>query len=892
MRESVRQVREEPAEPGRPGKPAGPEAPGRRPPQQEAAGAATAAGPGSEAGPGAGAGAGAEAEAEGRDRRLVLPAFPGTAGYGALRRALTKLGLRHAADVLRPPRSAPHRGFHVVGGLWFPGRGPDARLAVDPGFLEESRNRWQASGDSRAPEAVAVLRTLAAAVDRDPAALHRIVLYQLSCLLVDGEGGPTAGAARALGVHPDDAGLLADAVAAGFPPSGRVRRAAEEIADAWQESRLVRAGQLAAALPAAPADPVLSALLAEVRRATDSVERLMADARALVRRGRPHEAAAAWLAAAQKAVDDPRARTGLLGAAVLAADADAEREGTEGGAPGGDPGTGARDGVRAAVSAGGVRVTWSPAPHGAVPYGGPAPWYRTVRFPEGAPHKAVEVGEPGPGGAVSDPDPPTGRKLRYAVIPLRGDGVAGVPRVTPPVLVRPEVTRPKAVPVPGGIRLDWEVHPEAVEVAAVRRPAAGRGTTAASGAASGPTPVPCGLHGLVDRPLPPGRYHYLVSCAYVRGESREVVWSPGREVTARAVEWPSPVERLLVDGPDTSDAPGGPDTPGGPGGPGFPGGAADVVGAPRLRLSWPEPERGQVRLVHWHGRPAELGEDVSELLPELPPVRVPSPDATAGGDGNGDGNGDRDGDGEAPAVPGDGRPWSGTEFVPRPGARNRITAVSVLGGRAVAGASVLVETPGAVGDLMARRLDGDRIEVWFTWPEPAVLVLLRWEQDGGRRERRIPRSLCLGTGVVLPAGTGECRITVVPLPRPDADFAASGPAVTVLPAVPAHAAVPATAGTAVAVPSVAPAVAVAVPPAAPAVPAEAVTDTDTPEGGSPEGGAPEGGAPGAGSGSRDAAGASVPDGSPAAEPPGEEPPGEEPSGSSPGRRGWWRRSAR
>jgi hypothetical protein len=80
----------------------------------------------------------------------------------------------------------------------------------------------------------------------------------------------------------------------------------------------------------------------------------------------------------------------------------------------------------------------------------------------------------------------------------------------------------------------------------------------------------------------------------------------------------------------------------------------------------------------------------------------------------------------------------------------------------------------------------DRAEIRFRWPEPAVLVLLEWQQaDAGHRERRLARSRHLAAGLTTIPVTGEeCRVTVTPLPRPDAVVVAAEPARTVLPALP------------------------------------------------------------------------------------------------------------
>ncbi|NDZ84048.1 hypothetical protein G3I23_00445, partial [Streptomyces sp. SID10115] len=74
---------------------------------------------------------------------------------------------------------------------------------------------------------------------------------------------------------------------------------------------------------------------------------------------------------------------------------------------------------------------------------------------------------------------------------------------------------------------------------------------------------------------------------------------------------------------------------------------------------------------------------------------------------------------------------SHAELTPEPEQRMRVTAVSVLGGRAVSGPSLVIEHPAAIRGLRVRRVGTDRAELRFDWPEPAVLVCVAWT-DGRR----------------------------------------------------------------------------------------------------------------------------------------------------------------
>ncbi|KRV48975.1 hypothetical protein AQ490_21885 [Wenjunlia vitaminophila] len=647
----------------------------------------------------------------------ALPQFPGLRGYAALDRALRELGFRHAADLLRATPASPggapaappspgqaDEGFRVLDGLWFPGRGTLWRR-VDLEYVQRVRDRWGASADPRGETAADLADTLETLLRDDPMGLRRLVLWQLGCRLLDGPGGPTGTSATALGVHSTEAGPLAAAVAADFPAAGPARTAAETINEIWPGPRLREALRVAVDLPAAPADHRLAGLLADLRASGAEADRLMGDALRRERDADPRAAAATWLRAARQAPDDPRARAGLLRAAVRVADGPHRTPA---------PAVVVEDDGRA------VRLTW--ADREAAPQRRPRVGYQVVRIPGEATDEAVEVPLGDTATAVLDSDVPVGQPLRYAVLPVRRGRIAGTPRVTAPVVLTPEVADARAESVPEGVRLRWRADPSAADIRAVRR----NGDPEHPG-----EPVPCHRDGLTDRPLPPGTYHYEVSCGYP-GPDGELVWSAGRRVTAAAHLWPSPVEGLTVRHGDAA----------GP-----------------VRVECRPPARGQGRVVPWTSWPVRPGEDVSELVGRLP---------RTGG--------------------------ASAELAPPPGTRVRATAVSVLGDRAVSGPSVVIEHPGTVRNLTVHRPGRthpavrDRALVTFDWPDPAVLVLVEWEPVGGGPERmRVPRSRYrTERRVEIPVSDGEWRVTVTPLPRPDAVVVATGAAHAVLPAAPSR----------------------------------------------------------------------------------------------------------
>ncbi|MFI8944445.1 hypothetical protein [Streptomyces syringium] len=229
------------------------------------------------------------------------------------------------------------------------------------------------------------------------------------------------------------------------------------------------------------------------------------------------------------------------------------------------------------------------------------------------------------------------------------------------------------------------------------------------------TDVPAGPHGFTDEGLPPGEHRYRIHCVYRTAAGREVR-SPGVAAHRTVHPWPDPVTGLTVRQGDT---------------PGV------------LNVDWTGGARGQVRLLDWPGPPPAPGEDLRTPAAELPPE---------------------------PAWPPCGAPRAGSAaYRPPAGATTRLTAVTVLGDRAVAGPSVRVDVPEGVPELTARRVEPTRARLTFDWPRATDRVLVRWWQSGQAHERRLTRSAYLREGLHLAVTRAAARFRVEPLAVADAD---------------------------------------------------------------------------------------------------------------------------
>ncbi|MFI5668466.1 hypothetical protein [Streptomyces sp. NPDC051704] len=611
----------------------------------------------------------------GRSRALSgLPAAPLVARYGELLAEQQALGLGHLGELLVPAGGR----LRVLDGI-FAVDGPGRRRHMGTEALRELRGLLTSRGGAE-DGAGALLDRLIGIQERDPAALRRILLYQLVRLLHDHPRGDLAETAAGFGVDPDEAAALVHAAAASPRLDAAGRAAAEGLEDAWLAGRVRAAARAAAALPrsAAAGDPPLAGRLAELAARVRAADALLDEARAHEDRQDRARAAAAYGRAARLAWDCPRAVRGLVRTHRPAE---------------GDPGP-----LEAVPVPGGVALR---RPPGADPDG----TWRVVRLTRREPVTTPlpEVAGRLGSGPLTDGRAPLGREVRYVALPDDG----GTPLIGAPLLVAPEVTELRLSDGRSRIAASWLRPPGATGVRVTLTGPEGRttdlGAPGAAGAGDGTSGGETGREGVRAEGIGPGEYVLRVRCRYA-GAGGEVV-SGGVEAAATVHPWPQPVAGLRAT-------------------------ARDAGG---LELRWTGGDGGDVRFVRWPGRaPAEGAELAAAELP----AALDWVDATG-------------------------------IAQPPPGTLATVSAVAVLGERALAGPGVAVEAPEAVSGLTVRRTSAGRAKVSFDWPEGAgrVTVAVTPESGGERAEHLVVRAVFLREGLELPVGPGAARVTAYAAPR-------------------------------------------------------------------------------------------------------------------------------
>lgn len=473
--------------------------------------------------------------------------------------------------------------------------------------------------------------------------------------------------ARRLVVH-----VLAEA-GAGIDPLDEVRAL-------LAEGRPVAAGRLVAGMDPEPA--------AEARRLLDvrdaEVEGLREQAAAALRAGRPDVAEEKLRAATVVATD----RTDL-----------AEQLARVPPAP--------VDGLDVAGDGTGVRVSWTVPPSHAADTA-----YRVVRRPDRAPRDADDgtvVAEVVGARYATDPAPPVGRPVHYAVVAARaGEGpTARSAPVGAATTVVPPVADVELVGERGAVVGRWRAHPEVVRVRVLRRDAPSGPVRAE------PVEVAAGPRGFTDVDVTEGvEHHYEVTAVYA-GEGRELCSAP---VSARggARADAAPVTALAAD--------------------------VDLDGPePRMCVSWRTPPGAEVEIRVGRTPPPGVHGDrvgareVGNWGPVL--TGVPRED------------GDRS------------RIWA-----PVPGGRVHVAAFTRAPGGLVRGQDAVFDLVTPPTRLHLRHLGEVAVLSWV-WPDDAAVVEVR--RPGGR-ERVTHAQYRDSGGHRLPPGTvGTVEVRAVVGSGPD-----------------------------------------------------------------------------------------------------------------------------
>lgn len=302
--------------------------------------------------------------------------------------------------------------------------------------------------------------------------------------------------------------------AAGAVPSGLVRRL-EAGRLAPREARRVVVHLLAESTAVAPTDPLteLRTLLAEGRPVAAARLLAVLDDEAAVEARRLLEARTREVETlrdeASAALRDGRpdlAEQKLRAALAVAADREdlAEELAHVPLAP--------VTGVEVVPDGAGVRISWTAPPSHA-----DDAVYRVVRRTDRAPRDADDgtvVADVAGARFTTDPAPPVGRPVHYAVLAGRAVGAARSSAVAASVTVVPPVADVEIVGEPGAVVGRWRAHPDAVAVRVRRHAGADHAEVTAT------------LRGFTDTTALEGvEYHYEIAAVYAE-QGRELVAEP------------------------------------------------------------------------------------------------------------------------------------------------------------------------------------------------------------------------------------------------------------------------------------------------------------------------------------------------------------------------------
>ncbi|MCX4392941.1 MULTISPECIES: hypothetical protein [unclassified Streptomyces] len=393
----------------------------------------------------------------------------------------------------------------------------------------------------------------------DPSALRRVLLYQLIALVQDHAQGAQPATVVSLGVCPDEATALAQAVSTLERLGPEQRTAAEGLEDEWQHGRARSAARLAGRLPAAGAgDRLLAHRMSSVASRARLADAALGRAHRLEQAGDPGAAAGEYLRAARLMNDCPRILRGLIRT---------HRP------PEGESGPVAVD-----LGPDSVRVTWPDATAAGVEPSTLA--WRVIRFSResGNDTELTEIQTRTGAATWVDNDPPLGREVCYAVLPLRGSRIDGPPLVSGKLLVVPEVSGFQAVDGRARIEARWSQPSGALGVRVRLTGPDGRMRE-----------IEPSESRFMAGGLEPGEYLIHINGRY-RAAGASQVASPGISRSVTVHPWPSPVLTLNATGVDG-----------------------------RAHFTWTGGDDAHVRLVEWPGEPPAPGTELS-----TPPASWPA----------------------------------------------------------------------------------------------------------------------------------------------------------------------------------------------------------------------------------------------------------------------------
>jgi hypothetical protein len=434
-----------------------------------------------------------------------LPAAPHPK-QADLARYLDQLDVRFSAVVVLG--DAVSRGFRILGGFRLTDGTPLGQAEIAAARLRIAALPYSDPAKAPSENVLAILSAAARAPgDLDTLLLGEIVERLRPFVRRGFLQRVIAGQAHELGLHEDEAGLIAAAMLA--PDSlGALR---QKVEDELARRRLRSAQLLAVGLP--PEDP----LRERVAAADAEVAAIIRRAEAAQAQGHPERAAALLAEAIALACDDTALSERL---AAIPPPAPSE--------------------ASARMDRDRVRITWKPSQATAGPVR-----YLVTRGrdqPADSPSQGVAVVTDTQRTDVTDAEAPPGAELYYSVFAARGGEAWSLPATARPVTFTPDVADASPTAGDASTGASWRPHPGTDAVHVVRRE-----DRPPRGPDDG-TVVEASLTGFADSGLRNGtEYYYLIAASYLQAGGQHCR-SAGVVVKAMPEPALRPVDDLEITG--------------------------------------------------------------------------------------------------------------------------------------------------------------------------------------------------------------------------------------------------------------------------------------------------------------------------------------------------------